>query len=288
MTIHELPQPITEGLTFNGLDQYLRLGENSDLSFGKTVGLRYVRATCFWVYFDEFTNNATIYDFGNGAGRDNVLVKIVGRGNPGTQAHTQPSLCQDMAQSTVPDAPSGPSCTEEVSPQVAMATSRGDVNRWDCPKPELFGRIMTPLHSKKSTPSTGAITSADLLYEIWDPRQRKVHIQVKQAFPLREWVHIVITTTDMDPTKPGLAIYRNGEEVHREESAFLPQTDTTSHNYIGKSNWANATSPYANADELFKGKMFDVRAYQEPMSKKKIEDTVAWGKALLGANKGTE
>jgi hypothetical protein len=31
--------------------------------------------------------------------------------------------------------------------------------------------------------------------------------------------------------------------------------------------------------------MFDVRAYQEPMNKKKIQDTVAWGKALLGADK---
>jgi hypothetical protein len=29
--------------------------------------------------------------------------------------------------------------------------------------------------------------------------------------------------------------------------------------------------------------MFDVRAYQEPMNKKKIQDTIAWGKALLGA-----
>jgi hypothetical protein len=52
------------------------------------------------------------------------------------------------------------------------------------------------------------------------------------------------------------------------------------------------TSPYENADELFKGKMFDVRAYQEPMNKKKIQDTVAWGKALLGldtdSNKGDD
>ena len=282
--INELPQPITEGLTFNGLDQYLRLGENSDLSFGKTIGLRYMRATSFWVYFDEFTNNATIYDFGNGAGRDNVVVKIVGRGNPGAQTPMKPLLCQDSSQSTVPDAPSGPTCTEEISPQMAMATSRGDVNRWDCPKPELFGRIMEPLLSKKAA-ATGDITTADLLYEIWDPRQRKVHIQVKQAFPLREWVHIVITTTDMDPVKPGLAIYRNGEEVHREESAFLPQTDTTSHNYIGKSNWANATSPYANADELFKGRMFDLRGYRTMMTPQKIKDTYLWGREKLGLPK---
>lgn len=279
MWINELPQPITTGLSFNGLDQYLRLGETSDLSFGQKVNLRYLRATSFWVYFDEFTNNATIYDFGNGAGRDNVLVKIVGRGNPGAQP---PAImtCMDP-QSTVPASPSGPTCTEEVSPQVALATSRGDVNRWDCPVPELFGRIMEPLHSKKAPPQ-GEVTNADLLYEIWDPRQRKVHIQVKQAIPLREWVHIVITTTDMDPTKPGLAIYRNGKEVHREESAFLPQTNTTSHNYVGRSNWANATSPYENADELFKGKLFDLRGYRTMMTPQKIKDTYAWGRELLG------
>jgi hypothetical protein len=36
--------------------------------------------------------------------------------------------------------------------------------------------------------------------------------------------------------------------------------------------------------------MFDVRAYQDPMTKKKIRDTIAWGKALLGvdANKDAE
>ena len=282
MWINELPQPITRGLSFNGIDQYLRLGETSDLSFGKKVGLRYLRATSFWAYFDEFTNNATIYDFGNGAGRDNVVVKIVGRGNPGLQT-LPPVSCISPEQSTVPTAPSGPSCTEEVSPQVAMATSRGDVNRWDCPKPELFGRIMEPLHRSKQ-PKEGEVTNADLLYEIWDPRQRKVHIQVKQAFPLREWVHIVITTTSMDPAKPGLAIYRNGKEVHREESAFLPQTDTTSNNYIGRSNWANATSPYENADELFKGQLFDLRGYRTMMTPQKIKDTYTWGRELLGLN----
>jgi hypothetical protein len=86
----------------------------------------------------------------------------------------------------------------------------------------------------------------------------------------------------MDPTKPGLAIYRNGKVVHREESAFLPQTDTTSNNYIGRSNWANATSPYENADELFKGQLFDLRGYRTMMTPQKIKDTYAWGKELLG------
>jgi hypothetical protein len=98
----------------------------------------------------------------------------------------------------------------------------------------------------------------------------------------------VITTNGGDPWKPALKIYKNGESVYNEPSAFLPQTNETKNNYIGKSNWSNATSPYQNADELFKGKMFDVRAYQEPMNKKRIEDTVTWGKALLGLDKDAD
>ena len=57
--IQEAPPnpPVTEGLEFNGEDQFLRIGDSKDLSFGEVVNLRYLRATCFWVYFDEFTNN---------------------------------------------------------------------------------------------------------------------------------------------------------------------------------------------------------------------------------------
>ena len=256
--IDEVPKSHTEGLTFNG-SQFLRIGDTPDLSF-ENIQLRYVRALTFWVYFEEFTNNAKVFDFGNGAGKDNVFVGIIGRGNEGVQQ-------EEIV-------PSGQQCTREVSPRIIT-----DIDIWDCPDPEIFGKIVEPLQpfqsSSKSEPKT-----ADLLYEIWDSKQRKLHIQVKNVIPLKKWVHIAITTTNNDPWKPDLKIYANGEVVHSEESAWLPQTNTKN-NYIGKSNWMNVTSPYDNADELFKGRLFDFRGYRTAMTKNKIKDTYDWGKKLL-------
>lgn len=273
--------PVTHGLEFNGEDQFLRIGDAPDLSFGNIVELKYLRATTFWVYFEEFTNNAKIFDFGNGAGKDNVFVGIIGRGNAGVQQEVTSSTCPiDQSLNTVPAAPSGAQCTEEVSPQMAMATSAANVNLWDCPKPELFGRIMPPL-IEKAAPD-GEAKTADLLYEIFDSQMRKLHIQVKDVIPLRKWVHIVITTEGGDPWKPALTIYASGKVVHREDAAWLPQTNYTSHNYIGKSNWADRASGMANQDELFKGKLFDFRGYQMAMTEKKVKDTYAWGKKMLG------
>ena len=283
LEIDPVPKPTTEGLEFNGVDQYLRIGDGSNLELGNVVQLRYLRAVSCWVYFEEFTNNAKIFDFGNGAGMDNVFCGIVGKGNPTLQQDPAASTsCQDESQKTIPDAPSGAQGTYEQSPQTAMLTSSANVNVYSCPDPELTGRIMPP--TQPFHVSEGDAATADLLYEVWDNKQRKVHIQVKNVFPLRKWVHIVITTEGSDPWKPALKIYKNGELVHTEPSAFLPQTNDTKNNYIGKSNWSNATSPYQNADQLFKGKLFDLRAYQMPMNKKKISDTITWGKALLGAN----
>jgi hypothetical protein len=277
------PNPeITEGLKFNGIDQFLRIGDSADLSFGDVVQLKYLRATSFWVYFDEFTNNAHIYDFGGQTpGDNNVFVGIMGRGNAGPQRdEKQDSLCIDQAVTTVPGAPSGQQCTEEVSPQVGMITSSANVNLWDCPKPELFGKIMKPIQPHATPPGEGK--TADLIYEIWDSKQRKLHIQVKNIIPLKKWVHIVITAGNNDAWKPNLKIYANSKLVHTESAAWLPQTNYTTNNYIGKSNWMNVTSPYDNADELFKGRVFDFRGYRLAMNEKKIKDTYNWGKKLLG------
>jgi hypothetical protein len=186
----------------------------------------------------------------------------------------------DQAITTVPAPPSGEQCTEEVSPQVAMITSSANVNLWDCPKPELFGKIMKPLQPKAAPP--GEAKTADLIYEIWEGSMRKLHIQVKNAVPLRKWVHIAITAGDNSPVKPSLKIYRNGKVVHTEGGAWLPQTDFTTNNYIGKSNWTNVTSPYENADELLKARLFDFRMYRTAMNDKKVKDTYNWGKKLLG------
>jgi len=203
-------------------------------------------------------------DFGNGAGKDNVFIGIIGRGNAGTQTEEVKNPC--------------PECVLEQSPQTALKTSSANVNIWDCPDPEIFGRIMKPLQPKVTSDSK----TADLLYEIWDAKQRKLHIQVKNIIPLRKWVHIVITSGNNDAWKPDLKVYQNGKVVHTEAAAWLPQTNYTKNNYIGKSNWMIATSPYDNADELFKGSIFDFRGYRTTMSDKKVKDTYKWGKKLLG------
>jgi hypothetical protein len=279
--IDETPRPpTTEGLRFDGT-QFLRLGDSNDLSFGQRIQLRYLRALTFWVYFDEFTNNTHVIDFGRGAGKDNVFVGIVGRGNPPASDPKAEQALEDPSLATVPTTPSGAACVQEVSPQRALATS-ADMTRWDCPHPELFGRIMPPsLTTPEPTPA-GEATTADLLYEVWDEKQRKLHIQVKNVFPLHQWVHITIAADDNDPWRPRLRIYRNGEEVHREEAAWLPQTNDTTHNYVGKSNWSNVTSPSANPDELFKGRLFDLRGYQIAMTPEKVRATVDWGRERLG------
>jgi len=44
----------------------------------------------------------------------------------------------------------------------------------------------------------------------------------------------------------------------------------------------DATSQFDNKDELFKGKLFDFRGYRTVMNEQKINDTVEWGKKLLG------
>jgi hypothetical protein len=285
--IDEVPNVVTRGLSFNGKDQFLRLGDSRDMSFGNVIQLKYLRAVSFWVYFDEFTNNAKIYDFGNGAGNDNVVCGIMGRGNEEAQLDvTVTKTCTDQEANTVPSYPSGQQCVIEQSPQTVLFSSSGDVERWDCPKAELFGRIMPPLHSK-AAPKYEAKT-ADLIYEIWEKKQRKLHIQAKNVFSLKKWTHIVITATNNDAFKPGLKIYKDSKLIYTEPSAFLPQTNHTTNNYVGKSNWANMLSGDANADELFRGKLFDFRGYNSVMTDRKIKDTYKWGASLLGMKQKRE
>ena len=272
---------ITEGLQFDGASQFIRIGDNKDLEFGDIVQLRYLRAMSFWVYFDEFTNNAHIIDFGNGSGKDNVWVGIVGRGNTGTQSEPiRPLLCG--GDNVVPESPSGAQPAEVVTPEELMQTTAANVDEFECKKPEIFGRIVPPLQYG-SLPKKKEVLAktADLVYEVWDHSQRKMHLQVKNAIPIKKWTHVTITATTPDAQKPLIAIYINGEKA-LEESGWLPQTNYTTKNYIGKSNWQDVTSQYENADELFKGRLFDLRGYRLPMTEKKIKDTVKWGRDLLG------
>jgi hypothetical protein len=120
------------------------------------------------------------------------------------------------------------------------------------------------------------------MYEVWDQKQRKLRMMVPAAIPKQKWTHVAITADGMDSFRPTIKIYINGEAVITKPSGYLPQAGLTTNNYLGKSNWLATTSQYENKDELFKGSLFDVRGYSTPMSYKKIRDTVAWGKKLLG------
>lgn len=278
ITIDEKPNPLnTRGLTFNGVDQYLRIGDTQSLTFGETVSLRSMRAVSVWVYFEEFTNNAHIFDFGNGSGKDNVWLGIIGRGSPSIQDST---IRPD--QSTVPEPPSGQQCVEEIRPQHLMATSRGNVDDFLCPLFEVTGKRVKPLIPRKAPKSDGEARMADLVYEVWDSKDRKMRITIPSAVPLRKWTHIAITAATNDAFRPDIKVFINGLQSAFYPSGFLPQTNYMANNYLGKSNWANATSQYENRDELFKGRMFDFRAYNTIMSEKKIGETVKWGTKLLG------
>ena len=124
-------------------------------------------------------------------------------------------------------------------------------------------------------------TTADLVYEIWDHQQRKMHCQVKNAISLRQWAHVVITTRNTDAFRPDLEFYINGKLLYTEAAAWLPQNNSTTYNYIGKSNWQDVTSPYQNADELFKGKLYDFRGYRTPMAASKIASAYKSGREWL-------
>jgi len=276
--IDEIPKEITRGLFFNGIDQYLRIGDTNEMRFGSSIQLKFLRGVSFWVYFDEFTNNAKIFDFGN-PNQPSVFCGIIGRGNATTQQDIK-YKCQDESQKTIPDMPSGQQCVIVQSPQVAMINTRANIEEYDCPSPEIFGRIMPPLIEKHAKPNEAS--TADLLYEIWENKNRKLHIQLKNVFPLKKWVHIVITATNSDAFKPDLDFYQNGVKIYTEKNGWLPQMNETTNNYIGKSNTANVTSQMDNKDELFKGQLFDFRGYRIPINDKKVKDTYQWGKEELG------
>jgi hypothetical protein len=64
----------------------------------------------------------------------------------------------------------------------------------------------------------------------------------------------------------------------------MPTTNFYSNNYIGKSNWENNETQYANKDERFRGAIFDFRLYKTPMSQAKIKRTIEWGYPKLFHN----
>ena len=258
-----------EGLQFDGT-QFLRIGEPGEMQTGEKVRMRAMRAFSIWVKVDEFTNNAHIFDFGNGAGKDNVWLGL-GKPNEYVSFEEPARLCE----STVPSWPSGAQAVAEVDPKTYMKTSDANVDEFEC----VGADPETRFDVVKKTPGKPS-KSADLIYEVWDSTQRAMRIVIKNAVPIGKWVHIAMSAKDTQSFRPDLNFYINGQLMRTKEDGFLPQTDYMTRNYIGKSNWADVTSQYEDKDELFKGSVFDFRGYAEPITKK-VGHIYNWGKGVL-------
>jgi hypothetical protein len=283
--IDETPRPvITRGVTFNGIDQFIRIGDSSELSLGNKVQMRTIRSFSLWVNFNEFTNNAHIFDFGDGPGLNNTFLGILGKGDPITNLNElRPGpICQ---QSTVPDCPSGAQFTPEIRPQELMERSAANVDEFACPGFEVEARRLAPSSAKplgKEGSGGSGGDKATLLFEIWDRKLRKLQIKVNRIIPLKKWTHIAITATSNDAMRPDIELWINGKLIYTLENGCLPQAKVTSNNYFGKSNWANEESQYELRDELFSGSLFDFRMYSTTLSKRKLEKIRRWGSSYLG------
>lgn len=270
---------ITDGLKFNGINQFIRLGDSPDMSFGRKITLPTMKAICFWVKFDEFTNNAHILDFGNGAGIDNVFIGIVGRGD---QSLDDSSELRKGDTCVIPEPPSGPQPVPDMTPQ-ALMLSTANVDEYVYDKEVLPRNLpaMKPFNSVKAQ-AHGNPKTATLIYEVWNGKLRMDHVNVLKAFTLGKWTHCCITTASSDGVRPALQVWINGIKMAEKEGAHLPQTAITSNNYLGKNNWQKESSQFENKPELFRGGLFDVRGYSQPMNEDKILKTIAWGKKRLG------
>jgi hypothetical protein len=142
---------------------------------------------------------------------------------------------------------------------------------------------MAPIQTRevKAAP-TGLANKATLIYEVWDKKLRKVQIKVNRAIPLGKWTHILITAKNMDAMRPDLNVIINGNLIYTHLNGYLPQAKVTSHNYLGKSNWANDFSDYELRDELFQGSIFDFRMYSKAVSETKGKRILQWGMGKLG------
>jgi hypothetical protein len=277
---------VTKGLRFNGSDQFMRLGDSPDMSFGKKITLTTMRALSMWVYCDEFANNMHFLDFGNGAGMDNVFVGILGRGDgtmdKGSEIRKDACKGTDLNK-VVPDFPSGAQFVPTMSPMELMLTTSANVNDPSAQQPQqILPRKLKPVPPPQADAPTAGGETATLLYEVWNGKLRMQHIKVQGAVKLKTWTHICITTASGDGVRPALQIWINGEKLAEDGNAHLPQSSFTSNNYLGKSNWFNGSSQYENKPEMFKGGLFDVRGYSQSINEAKLKKTIRWGKLRLG------
>lgn len=279
---------VTKGLKFNGFNHFLRLGDSPDMSFGQKITLTTMRAMCFWVKFDEFTNNAHIIDFGNGPGQDNVFVGIIGKGDESmdNSAFLRKSACESTDLNMVlPDFPSGAQPVPDMTPVQLMLSTSANVEDPPCEKPILPRKLppLKPLQKDADLKGSGPPAStATLVYEVWSGKLRLQHIKIQKAFKIKEWTHVCITTASGDGVRPALQIWIDGKKMVEDPSAHLPQSSLTTNNYLGKSNWSNDSSVYENRPELFKGGLFDLRGYKQAVNEDKLKKTIKWGKLRLG------
>jgi hypothetical protein len=279
------PRPsVSRALHFNGVNQFIRLGDSTDLSLGNLGSLRSVRAFSMWVKFDEFTNNAHIFDFGNGAGKYNVFLGILGKGDPDS-AGNELRKGANCPETTVPGPGSGAQFCPELRAEDLYKISSANVDEFVCPgadnyaDPNKARQINT--RPQPVDPNV-ARNRATLIYEVWDSTLRKMQVKINKAIGLNEWTHIAITAVSMDAVRPDIKFYVNGEAIYSQESGFLPQTQYTEKNYLGKSNWTDQPGEYELRDELFKGSMFDFRMYTRPLDELFIKNIIKWGAPLIG------
>ena len=279
MSIDETPgKDVTGGLMFNGTNNFIRLSDAGDMSLGSVVPLRSIRSVMVWVKFDAFTNNARIFDFGNGKGKDNFFLGILGKGDP--DADIGGKIGKACEAQTVPSCPSGAQPVDEMSPQRLMETTTANVNEWRCDGFEAMPRKLSGSFPAAPEHHNGG-TTATLIYEVWDKEQRRMRMKINAIVPVGEWTHICVTAMSDDAFRPGIGIYVNGELALERADGFLPATSKMTHCYLGKSNWSGSTTQYEDRDELFKGGMFDFRMYTTKLSEEFIKDSFDWGQAKL-------
>jgi hypothetical protein len=77
-------------------------------------------------------------------------------------------------------------------------------------------------------------------------------------------------------------VFIDGKNVYEHPDGHMPLNSYTTMNYIGRSNWESGTAQYQDADQRFRGSLFDFRLYRQPMAPGKIEKTYRWGHKKLG------
>jgi hypothetical protein len=244
-----------------------------------------VRAFSVWVKFDEFTNNAHIFDFGNGAGKDNIFLGILGKGDPDSAGNTlRPG--SNCPETTVPEG-SGAKWCPEMRAQDLYLLSQANVDNLVCPGAETYAdpaKAQQINTRPKPVDPNAKKSRATLLYEVWDGTLRKMQVNINQGIGLDEWTHIAITATSMDAVRPDIKFYVNGNAVYTQESGYLPQKQYTEKNYLGKSNWTDQPGEFELRDELLKGSIFDFRMYNRAIDEKFVKNIIKWGSPLLGLN----